>query len=795
MKTFGKTLASLLLVFTAITSGFFGACKSGKEEQGAAFTAYLGDYFTLPTDGVVTDSDGKEVTTEGGAFRVTDEDGYTLKVGDKAYKIEVVKNKPLTITTEFTEKYFVYESGKAKFPGVEVNGAIGAVTKQYRLYKGERLYYHTNNEFVPNGTGDYELKITCTDAMGNSASETVVYHVIEESDDKANAIAVFDSPTGKSHFANLFGFMEPRYTEEVAYTGERGSTALRISGESYFSQSFQLTELYDADITDDLGFYFRIYNDGTQAITVYINWTYSFELLPKQWNEIYLENIDDSQWSSNDIFADYVTNENINGLYFETLYDKQGSDTATLYFSNIYKVPLYEADVFNRLIENAEITDDTVAHYKSLVRTYHLFSSLEKKRIDGFAEKVEEKLWKYYEEKYQTTYTANKLIDFNSGLWREQAKLGGGIAVHDAAAESAPNAQTGDTGVTTITTLKASYTVSLSLEMPTVSQYSSAEQNADLAYLYNGFSFDLYCPVLTGYTVYCSVNGAYTSLEQGEWNEIFYDLGNAKLRGNEIQIYLAKKTAWDSAFPQGTQFKISSIYGKPTPFADTLNGYLKQLAEMTDEQILSSAISQKAFDAYRELDYAQRNGVVGYNDFVKRYSLALLPQTERIDGVGYAFNTEKGLKQISAKDCILSYSTERRYGLNNGSLLVVPDSKKDPWSAYVQLDAPTMVEYSPAYCYVWVEGSADSYQCSLHHPLDNSMYKTRTVLQKGAWTKLYIPTTTAGLLGCSLHFATTDWQRRIPDDTKFYVSPIYFENYVSDSEVPGSENELPFVKF
>ena len=132
--------------------------------------------------------------------------------------------------------------------------------------------------------------------------------------------------------------------------------------------------------------------------------------------------------------------------------------------------------------------------------------------------------------------------------------------------------------------------------------------------------------------------------------------------------------------------------------------------------------------------------------------------------------------------------------MNNGSLFVKPDEKRDPWSLYVELNAPTNVVYSPAYCYVWVEGSAESYQCSLSHPLDNSMYaKTRTVLEKGAWTKLYIPTTTYGLIGCSLMLATEDWAKRIPDDTKFYISPIYFEDYLDD-ELPLDENELPFVK-
>jgi hypothetical protein len=571
---------------------------------------------------------------------------------------------------------------------------------------------------------------------------------------------------------------------------------LQISSEHFFGQSFQLTNLFDTDISDDLGVYFNVYNAGANALTLWINWSYSFELQPGRWNEIYLEDIDESKWSNNDIFAEYITSKNIDGLYFEMSHGTTGSDNAALYFSNFYKIPLYTADRFNRIIENAEVTDDTSAHYKGLVRAYHLFSSLEKKRINGFQEKVEEKLWKYYEEKYESVYTEDKLIDFNSNLWQEQAAVKGANAVYHSALESAPISKNGEIGITELTTNKDAYTVSITLDMPTVSRYSSLEQNADLDYIYSGFGFSVYCPVISGCEVYASINGAYTTLDQGRWNELWHEQGNKKLRGNYIQFYLCKKTTWDTPFPTGTQFQISSIYGKMKPTARMLNGYLAELENLTDEEILTSPISEKAFDAYRNMNYDQRNATVGYKEFVERYSLALIPENERVAGIRYAFNTEKGLNQISMTDGYASFTTAKRYGLNAGSLLVIPDSKKDPWSVYVRLNAPTLVDYSPAYCYVWVEGSAAGYQISLGHPLDNSMYaKTRTHLKKGQWTKLYIPTTTYGLIGCNLTLATTDWAWRIPDDTKYYISPIYFENFTGGDEVPREENELPFVPF
>ena len=791
-----KKIASLTLALAALGACLFPACGSASEAGGAAFTAYLGSPFVLPFDGEVTDKNGNKIPLNGGAFTPTDTDGYYFTAGGRKYAIEVKKNKPLTIATEFSEKYFIYESGAAAFPTVEVSGGVGAITKQYRLYKGETPYYYADGAFIPDETGDYTLKVTATDDRGNSATATTVYHVVEEGDDRSNAIAVFDSETGVDHFTNVYGFKAPEFTEEMAFGGERGSTKLQISSEHLFGQSFQLTNLFDTYISDDLGVYFNIYNAGAKALTIWINWSYSFQLQPGRWNEIYLDNIDESQWSNNDIFADYITSENIDGLYFEMSHGLTGSDNATLYFSNFYKIPLYGADRFNRIIENAEVTDDTAAHYKALTRAYHLFSSLEKKRIHGFTEKVEEKLWRYYEEKYTSVYTEHKLVDFNSGLWSEQASVKGAKAQYLPAAEAAPNAKDGETGVTELISGNDSYSVSVTIDMPTVSRYSSVEQNADLNYIYGGFGFSVYCPVIAGCEVYASVNGSYTTLDQGEWNELWHDHGNKKLRGNNIQFYLCKKTQWDTPFPEGTTFKISSIYGKLKPTASILNGYLAQLEDMTDEEILTSDLSQNAFEAYRNMNYDQRNATVGYKEFVERFSLALIPETERIAGVRYAFNTEKGLKQISMMDGFATYTTEKRYGLNTGSLLVTPDAKRDPWSIYVYLNAPTLVDYSPAYCYVWVEGSAPSYQISLGHPLDNSMYaKTRTVLTKGAWTKLSIPVTTHGLIGCNLTIATKDWSWRIPDDTKYYISPIYFEQFVGDSEVPEGENELPFVPF
>ena len=794
MKGFKKKLTSLLLACTSIMACVLTACEQKETDFGAAFTVYYGDTFAMPFAGTVTDSQGKSVKLNGGAFQALDIDGYSIQSNGKSYKVEVVKNKPITVTTEFDERYVVFQSGKVNFPKVNANGAIGNVTKEYRLYKNNESYYYTNDSFIPDQTGDYELQIKCIDEMGNSASKSVTYHVIEESDSNANAIAVFDAPSGKNHLANLYGLTPPEFTEEKAYGGERGSTKVQISSENNFMQSFQFVNLFDADVSDDLGVYFNIYNEGTQIITIYVNWAYSFHLYPNQWNEIYLDNIDESQWSNNELFADYITSENINGLYFETYYDAQGGDCANLYFSNMYKIPLYSADRFNRIIEDADITEDTEAHYKSIVRAYHQFSTLEKKQINGFSEKVEEKLWKYYEEKYDTVYTMDKLVDFNSKQYSEQVNVKGGLVIYDETATPAPNAKAGETGVTKIIANKNTYTLSVELTMPTTSRYSSAEQDADLNYLYNGYNFSIYCPELEGYDVYCSTSGEYTALEQGQWNEIAHKHGDKALRGNTIELYLAKRVAWDSPFPVGTEFKISSIYGKLKPTATMLNGYLESLAKMTDSQILTSELSQLAFEAYRMMNYDARNGVVGYKEFVERFSLALIPKTERIAGVGYAFNTKKGLQQISARDCIVSYTTEKKHGVNNGSLFVKPDEKRDPWSLYVELNAPTNVVYSPAYCYVWVEGSAESYQCSLSHPLDNSMYaKTRTVLEKGAWTKLYIPTTTYGLIGCSLMLATEDWAKRIPDDTKFYISPIYFEDYLDD-ELPLDENELPFVK-
>ena len=80
-------------------------------------------------------------------------------------------------------------------------------------------------------------------------------------------------------------------------------------------------------------------------------------------------------------------------------------------------------------------------------------------------------------------------------------------------------------------------------------------------------------------------------------------------------------------------------------------------------------------------------------------------------------------------------------------------------------------------------------------PIRETPYgRSRTTLKKGEWTKVYVPATTAGFVGANIHFATNDWICRIPDDTKFYVSSIYFENFVESGDFPLDENELPFGK-
>lgn len=799
MKKIKKIFTSLTLAMSMMIAVPLSSCnQEGTTHKGAAFTTYLGDTFVLPFAGKVLDSDGNEVSLSNGSFRVTDKEGYVLKSNGVEYKIEVSAQKPISITSEFSEKYIIFESGKAYFPTTTVNGAIGKVTTEYRVFKGEDSYYHNDGAFIPNETGDYTLQITCTDSMGNSATSSVLYHVVEETDPNADAIAVFDAPSGVEHFEKLYGLTSPEFTEEMAYGGERGSTKMTISGENHFMQSFQLVNLYDADISDDLGFYFNIYNAGSQAIKLYINWAYSVELIPNQWNEVYLDNIDESIWSDNEIFGEAITNENLNGLYFETLIDSKGTDNATLYFSNIYKIPLYSADRFNRIIEDAEITDVNVSHYKALTRAYYKFSELEKKQIVGFDEKVEKKLWQYYENRYDSTYTANKLVDFNSDMWREQIVVTGADVRYEQNEASAPNAREGETGISILNPTKDAYGITLTMTMPTTSQYASLERGEDKNYLYNGYSFWLYCPELNGIDVYASIAGVYMRLEQGAWNELKGKHGDMPLRGQEIQIYTQKNTAWDTLFPAGTQFKISSVYGQLKPTALMMQEYLTKLAAMPDGELVDSVLAQTAFEAWRMMNsYDLRNAVSGYNDFVDRYADLLIPENERVAGLAYAFNSEKGLKQVSIDDGygFVSFTTEKKFGANNGSLLVVPDERIDPWSVYLRLNVPTERYSGAGYFYVWVEGSASEYQVSLDNPVDNASYgRSRTTLKKGEWTKVYVPATTAGFVGANIHFATNDWICRIPDDTKFYVSPIYFENFVESGDFPLDENELPFGK-
>ena len=85
MKRMKKSCLAFMLAVTAM--GTFALSGCGDPAQDVAFTAYYGDYFTLPFAGKVVDSYGREVALQGNSFQVWDEKGYTLQGNGERYKM------------------------------------------------------------------------------------------------------------------------------------------------------------------------------------------------------------------------------------------------------------------------------------------------------------------------------------------------------------------------------------------------------------------------------------------------------------------------------------------------------------------------------------------------------------------------------------------------------------------------------------------------------------------------------------------------------------------------------------
>lgn len=223
---------------------------------------------------------------------------------------------------------------------------------------------------------------------------------------------------------------------------------------------------------------------------------------------------------------------------------------------------------------------------------------------------------------------------------------------------------------------------------------------------------------------------------------------------------------------------------------------VNQTEKIADDKLVGSDMAKKLFTTYRGLNEKERAESAGYSAFLRRYGELILPKDKRLGGVCYAFNTPAGVQQIEVTTGVAEFSAERKYGYNVGSLLRTPTKGTKPYELRVTLNVPLIEKTSDAYFYVWVEGSQEDYEASFNNPLNNSLYaKTRKALTKGAWTKITIPATTAGLTGCRIQLNLKDWKDTISEDTKFYVSPIYFASGGEEGELPTGENELPFVGF
>ena len=272
--------------------------------------------------------------------------------------------------------------------------------------------------------------------------------------------------------------------------------------------------------------------------------------------------------------------------------------------------------------------------------------------------------------------------------------------------------------------------------------------------------------------------GSAVLLTRGEWTEIVLPVPEGGLVGKKL--VLTHKDETNHGVDSGEyKFYISAIYA----MEDTgVTG--ESLKAQIDELIAGGAISEEDFNAvnalYAALTEAEKQAVTNYKQFLKTYYVVRDGVPTDAEGRVTYFDSEYGLYQIEAKKnaqgkpyCVASYSTDRAYGDEKGSIMF---TCTDQWNVYVGLTEVENIDFA-AYdyieFYIYVENS-HNYPMRIGANRYNDGGE-EIVLQPNEWNHILLPLYEDRLLAQDFfQFLGKDGGTGLDSSAyKFYISAIY----------------------
>ena len=372
---FGRKIKKALLALALAAAGCVlcvtaVACSKSNSVLEERYYVAGGDRFVLPqTEGeyYVTDPDGNEVEIVLGGFTADKPGEYKISLnrgGEKESSVLQVLQKDAV--NFIAERRVTYASvhDETQLPGYEARLADGTETSVETVLispSGEEIGKNLT-AFTPEETGEYVLRAT---AAGQT-DECVID--VGQSASYKNLLAPMDEKQSEALFVRRFGVSMSLNEEDSRYFygTQKASMKVVTNMEANVSGGFQMTGFADPDLSGYNGFYFYVYNAGTVAVTMDINWMTSFSLKTGEWTRISVVDYNElCAQSGNSVVANYYSDKNINGILFNLYYSQggglQGMPSLELYFSDFYRMPELTPSDMNAYIEELPAAEEVTA--------------------------------------------------------------------------------------------------------------------------------------------------------------------------------------------------------------------------------------------------------------------------------------------------------------------------------------------------------------------------------------------------------------------------------------------------
>ena len=755
-----KLLITVLgLSATLVFALAFYGCSKNSSLIGPYYAEY-GQLFILPSfDGQTTvkDSENSMVDISSGRFYVDQLGNYSIEVkkNGKTAKGEIVvitRDIPI-ISTSFDIKYGQVNTA-VELPETKafVNGK--PVETKGIMKKGDKSV-DISDGFVPEEIGEFTYTITAE--AGDKSTTKVIPYYIENDRTFENKIASFDKPYGIRQIKKFYG-ISTSYSTDKKYGTEDGSAKVTIStAEAEHEAQFAYGNFHIKDWSAFPGVGMYVYNDNIAPVTMHFNWSNATVLMPQKWTQVYIPSDKFSDLVSFGIFTEFDI-RSADGLCSEIAAPINGKGTFSLYLSGMYakEKDYVEEGVISKKIENfiaaktpdyalkAEIEQDYEALPEQLKNNVGNWNNFKDKCLEFIrAEEHEENVLIQTDRPYGIHQLKghNAILSHSFGFYRD-----------------------GDNGSAQIQVY--GFFAQLDIVYPMVDNLAEVEYLE--FYLYNANPKD--------YAVQVNYPQLHTeTLPSGEWTRIRLDVSKVG-SVREIELFVQIYTGnWSQGMEKdNAKFYMSSVKMLKTDIATGRQLYdfienLKAEGKFGDEEV-------KATIRYYSLLSAEEQTIVtNYKPFVKEYYLSRdgVP-TDKANRLTY-FDSEYGLLQTEpyAMGCKLSYSTEKAYGDEKGSLKLTGTA--DSWFMYVRLTETediNLAEYKYIEFYIYADFDAPAKIVENHGFLDG---QPAVNLRAKEWTKVRFAIPLDGnVINVGMALGLQDGNHGVDSGAfNFYISAMY----------------------